>query len=88
MCRTLSEGFKGHPCDVTTNPADRGEKNLRGSVQVEMEPNVAELQCFVTPMLLQLCVHGLQWMPHYCAQAPLLCLPCGVETPLPFRGCC
>lgn len=35
--------------------------SARGSVQVEMDPNLAEFQCFVTPMLLQVCVHGLQW---------------------------
>lgn len=37
------------------------KNSARGSVQVEMDPNLAEFQCFVTPMLLQVCVHGLQW---------------------------
>lgn len=64
MCRTFSERFnpwgKEHPCGVTTNPTDPGEKNLRGSMQVGRDPNVPEFQSFVTSLLLQLCVHGLQ----------------------------
>lgn len=48
-----------------TNPADTDEENLTGSVQVEMDPNLAEFQCFVTSLLLQVCVHGLQqWIPR------------------------
>lgn len=64
MCRTFSEGFipwgKGLLCSVTTNPTNVGEENIRGSVQVEMDPNLAEFQCFVTSLLLQVSIHGLQ----------------------------
>lgn len=42
------------------HPTDTCKKSSgRGYVQVEMDPNLVEFQCFVT-VLLQVCVHGLQ----------------------------
>lgn len=80
MSRTFSEGLipwgKDYPCSVTTHPTGTSETNLRGSVQVEMDPNLAEFQCFVTSTLLQVCVHGLE--PGPTAVSALWGYRCGV----------